>query len=58
MDTDINTNIRSLLKPRNPDSHKGNYGHALIVAGNKGKMGAAIIAAKACLRGRSRVIDG
>ncbi len=46
----IDTSIRSLLKPRNPSSHKGNYGHALIVAGNKGKMGAAIIAAKACLR--------
>ncbi len=39
-----------LIKPRNEDSHKGAYGHALIVAGNIGKMGAAVIAAKACLR--------
>ena len=46
----MNTSIQSLLKPRNPDSHKGNFGHAFIVAGSKGKMGAAIIAAKACLR--------
>jgi NAD(P)H-hydrate epimerase len=31
-------------------SHKGNYGHVLILAGSKGKTGAAILAAKACLR--------
>lgn len=42
--------IASLLKKRNPFSHKGTYGHALLVAGSKGKNGAAIIAAKACLR--------
>ena len=42
--------IQKLLKKRFPDSHKGNHGHALIIAGSKSKMGAAIIAAKACLR--------
>ena len=42
--------ITSLIKKRNPESHKGNYGHALLIAGNTGKMGAAVIAAKACLR--------
>ncbi len=42
--------IQSILKERLPDSHKGTYGHALLVAGNTGKMGAAIIAAKACVR--------
>ncbi|PKP33659.1 MAG: bifunctional ADP-dependent NAD(P)H-hydrate dehydratase/NAD(P)H-hydrate epimerase [Bacteroidetes bacterium HGW-Bacteroidetes-17] len=31
-------------------SHKGNYGHALLVAGSLGKMGAAVLASKACLR--------
>ena len=31
-------------------SHKGDYGHALLIAGSYGKMGAAILAAKACLR--------
>lgn len=36
--------------PRLADSHKGTYGHALLIAGNQGKMGAAVIAAKACLR--------
>ncbi len=42
--------IQSYLKPRTPFSHKGNYGHALLVAGNKGKMGAAVLAARACSR--------
>jgi NAD(P)H-hydrate epimerase len=31
-------------------SHKGTYGHALLFAGSEGKMGAAILAAEACLR--------
>ena len=42
--------IRKLFKKRFPNSHKGNHGHALIVAGTKSKMGAAIICAKASLR--------
>ncbi len=42
--------IRSIVKKRLPDSHKGTYGHALLIAGNLGKMGAAVIAAKACVR--------
>lgn len=40
----------SLLKPRLANTHKGSFGHSLIIAGNKGKMGAAVIAARACLR--------
>lgn len=35
---------------RDPESHKGDYGHALLFAGSYGKMGAAILAARACLR--------
>jgi len=42
--------MASIIRPRNDFSHKGNYGHALLIAGNKGKMGAALLAAKACLR--------
>ena len=42
--------VKSYFKPRKPFSHKGNHGHALLVAGNKGKMGAAVLAARACLR--------
>jgi NAD(P)H-hydrate epimerase len=39
----------SIYKPRDKFSHKGNYGHALLIAGGYGKMGAAVLAAKACL---------
>lgn len=38
------------LNHRPANSHKGNYGHALLVAGSYGKMGAAVLAARACLR--------
>lgn len=39
-----------ITAPRKLDSHKGMYGHALIVAGSVGKTGAAALAAKAALR--------
>ncbi len=39
-----------ILKPRDPFSHKGDYGHAGIIAGSIGMMGAAVLAVKACLR--------
>ncbi len=36
--------------PRDPTGHKGDYGHALIVAGSVGKTGAAVLASWAALR--------
>jgi ADP-dependent NAD(P)H-hydrate dehydratase / NAD(P)H-hydrate epimerase len=42
--------IQSIYRPRNRFSHKGNFGHALVAAGSYGKMGAAILTIKACLR--------
>lgn len=39
-----------IFKPRKAFAHKGNFGHALLIAGNDGKMGAALLTAKACLR--------
>lgn len=42
--------IGQRLKPRRKHDHKGVFGHALLIAGSKGKMGAAVLAAKACLR--------
>ena len=35
---------------RKPEGHKGDYGHALIVAGSVGKSGAAVLASWAALR--------
>jgi NAD(P)H-hydrate epimerase len=40
----------TLHRPRQKFSHKGTFGHALLVAGSFGKMGAAVLSAKACLR--------
>lgn len=39
-----------LLKKRVRFSHKGNFGHAWIMAGATGKMGAAVLSTRACLR--------
>ncbi|XOF34213.1 MAG: NAD(P)H-hydrate dehydratase [Candidatus Electrothrix sp. YB6] len=38
-----------LLLPRRTATHKGTYGHLLILAGSEGKTGAAILAGKAAL---------
>jgi hydroxyethylthiazole kinase-like uncharacterized protein yjeF len=42
--------IKNLLKPRAKFSHKGTYGHALLVGGSYGKMGAITLSAQAALR--------
>lgn len=42
--------ISSIFKPRNQSSHKYNFGHALLYAGSKNMMGAAVLCANACLR--------
>jgi ADP-dependent NAD(P)H-hydrate dehydratase / NAD(P)H-hydrate epimerase len=42
--------VSALIKPRTKFAHKGNFGHALLIAGSYGKMGASILASKACLR--------
>ncbi|SDB32905.1 yjeF C-terminal region, hydroxyethylthiazole kinase-related/yjeF N-terminal region [Flavobacteriaceae bacterium MAR_2010_188] len=42
--------VLPLYKPRERFSHKGTYGHALIIGGSYGKMGAMILASKAALR--------
>jgi NAD(P)H-hydrate epimerase len=42
--------MRELITPRTPDSHKGDYGRVLVVAGSRGKTGAAHLAAVGALR--------
>lgn len=42
--------VKTILKDRNPHSHKGTHGHALICAGSKNMMGAALMSSKSCLR--------
>lgn len=38
------------IKPRRPDSHKGDYGRILVIAGSTGMTGAAYLCSKAALR--------
>ena len=42
--------LRGFVPPRRVDSHKGHYGHVLIVAGSPGKTGAAHLAGIGALR--------
>ena len=42
--------VRQLIQPRSAFAHKGDMGHALLIAGSYGMGGAAVLAAKACLR--------
>lgn len=44
-------NVRKILRVRSRFDHKGKFGHALLISGGYGKMGAAILAARAALRG-------
>lgn len=42
--------IRQMFRPRKKFSHKGTFGHTLLITGAKGKAGAAVMCSKACHR--------
>lgn len=46
----LKKDVKQLVRKRTKFAHKGFYGHALLIAGSFGKMGAGILASKACLR--------
>jgi hydroxyethylthiazole kinase-like uncharacterized protein yjeF len=48
--------VRSMLPGRGADSHKGNFGHVLVVAGSPGKTGAAAMTCAAALRGGAGLV--
>ncbi|HYI01375.1 NAD(P)H-hydrate dehydratase, partial [Hyalangium sp.] len=48
---------REVLPPRRADSHKGTYGHVLVVAGSRGKSGAAALTARAALRSGAGLVS-
>jgi NAD(P)H-hydrate epimerase len=41
--------VKKIYRPRYAFAHKGTYGHALLIGGSHGKMGAAVLATKACV---------
>jgi NAD(P)H-hydrate epimerase len=42
--------IKTIYKPRKIFAHKGTFGHAALLCGSKGMMGAAVLSSLACLR--------
>jgi NAD(P)H-hydrate epimerase len=42
--------IQPVFQKRSKFGHKGTFGHALLIAGSFGKMGAAVLSSKSCLR--------
>ncbi len=42
--------VAGLIRPRKKFSHKGTYGHAMLISGSCGRMGAAVLASRGCLR--------
>lgn len=49
--------VKTFLPTRPKNSHKGTYGHVLIVGGDKGTTGAAILAGRAALRAGSGLVS-
>ena len=47
--TDSQT-VKAIIKPRKKFANKGNFGHALMMAGSYGMIGAAVLSTRACLR--------
>jgi NAD(P)H-hydrate epimerase len=48
--------VKNRLKKRGKFSHKGTYGHGLLIAGSYGMFGAAILASKAAIRAGAGLI--
>ena len=53
--TTFNT-CKNIIKPRSLNTHKGTYGHLLIVAGSEGKSGAASLSTNAAVRTGSGLV--
>lgn len=48
--------IEDILIPRQPEAHKGAFGHLLVIAGSSGKSGAAVMTAQAAMRSGSGLV--
>ena len=50
------TTAREMIRPRHRTGHKGSFGHVLIIAGSRGKTGAAAMAANSAIRSGSGLV--
>lgn len=53
---DINS-VRDFIKPRAPASHKGTFGHVVVVGGDRGFGGAVLMAAEAAQRSGAGLVS-
>ncbi len=44
------TDVRAWMRPRTDNSHKGMFGHVMVIAGSRGKAGAALLSSRGALR--------
>lgn len=49
--------VLQIYKPREKFSHKGNYGHAMIMGGSYGKIGSVVLASKAALHAGAGLVS-
>ncbi|MDD5953214.1 MAG: NAD(P)H-hydrate dehydratase [Oscillospiraceae bacterium] len=49
--------IHGVLKPRDPESHKGTYGRLLCICGSAGMAGAAVLSSSAAVRSGAGIVD-
>lgn len=52
----IDKHISEIPKKRRVDSHKGDYGHVLVLAGSRGMTGAAYLTSQAAIRSGSGLV--
>ena len=50
------TDVAARLPPRPRESHKGDFGRVAVIAGSRGKAGAALLAARGALRGGAGLV--
>lgn len=49
--------IQPLFEPRRPETHKGTYGHVVVIAGSEGRTGAAIMSTRSAVRGGAGLVS-
>jgi ADP-dependent NAD(P)H-hydrate dehydratase / NAD(P)H-hydrate epimerase len=49
--------VRTILRPRDPESNKGNYGRLLCVCGSEGMAGAAVMSTRAAVRCGAGIVE-